>query len=112
MQQGRALQLAVLSVSLLTILVGTALSPVLSELRRAFPEVGEEWIQLVLTLPALFLVPVSLLSPWLTARIPLRRLLLAGLTLYLVGGLGPAAARTFPQLCRTTIDIGQKNKKG
>ena len=107
-EEGWQVQLAVLSVSLLTILVGTALSPVLSELRTAFPQAEEEQLQLVLTIPALFLVPVSLISPWLTARFPLKGLLLAGLALYLIGGVGAGVAQSFAHLLffRCLLGIG------
>ena len=101
-------QIAILSVSFLTILVGTALSPALVEIHKAFPEISEQWLQLVLTIPALFLVPVSLLSSSVIQTIGLKRALLAGLALYFIGGVGAGISGSFLQLLcfRGILGIG------
>ncbi len=82
------LKIAVLSVSLLTIMTGASVSPVLAEIARAFPESGSTMIKLVLTVPALIIIPTSFITGRYGHMINRRRLLIIGLILYVAGGAG------------------------
>ena len=62
------LKAAVLSISLITILGSTAVSPALAGIKTAFPMYSDSMIQLVLTIPPLFIIPCCFLCNVLTAR--------------------------------------------
>lgn len=88
----------VLSVSLLTVMAATAVSPALSAISQAFPEASPGMVKMVLTLPSLVVIPVSLLSGVLSSRINKKTLVIIGMVLYLIFGVGGGFARTFTQL--------------
>ncbi len=56
----RHLKFAILSLALLTILMNSAIIPVISHLNAAFPETNPEIIKLTLSLPALTNIIFSL----------------------------------------------------
>jgi len=97
---------AILSVSLLTIMASAAVSPALAQIRAAFPGASATTIKLILTLPSLLILPVSLLSGWLCARLRKRMILLAGLAIYAVCGVGGAAAQSIAGLLATRALLG------
>lgn len=82
------LRIAILSVSLLTIMASAAVSPALPQIAGAFPNADQTMIKLILTLPSLAIVPCSLLSGWLASRFRVKAILAAGLFAYIVGGIG------------------------
>jgi MFS family permease len=65
--------------------VNAAIGGMLSE----FSQYPETTIQLVLSLPPLFIVPFALLSGVLISKVSKKKLLLSGLFLVLVGGIAP-----------------------
>lgn len=64
----------ILSVSLLTIMAPTAVSPALAAICDAFPSISQTQAKLVLTLPTLVMMPIGLFSARLTARIDKKKL--------------------------------------
>lgn len=88
-------RLAVLSVSTITILGSTAVSPALSGIKSAFPQMSDSVIQLILTLPTLLIIPSCLLCRAAIRRMGEKRVLLMGITIYLVGGLGAGLMPNF-----------------
>ena len=78
---------SILSVSLLTIMAPTAVSPALAAICDAFPGISQTQAKLVLTLPTLVMMPIGLFSARLTARIDKKKLLLLGMSLFLVFGV-------------------------
>jgi MFS family permease len=96
----------ILSVSLLTIMASAAVSPALAQIRAAFPGVSPTTVKLILTLPSLMIIPFSLLSGWLSARVPKRSILLVGLLIYAAGGVGGAAARSIRELLALRCVLG------
>ena len=54
----RSGKLAILSISLLTIMASAAISPALSAIQDHFYDVDELYIKMIITLPALFIIPV------------------------------------------------------
>lgn len=97
---------AILSVSLLTIMASAAVSPALAKISQAFPGVPQTAIKLILTLPSLAIIPFSLASGWLTARLKKRSILLVGLLLYTFGGVGGAFARNITELLLSRCILG------
>lgn len=103
-----ALKLAILSLSLLTIMAAAAVSPALAKIKAAFPDVGRTVIKLTLTLPALLIIPFSLISGWLVAKWTPRKVLITGLIIFCVGGIGGGFTSTITQLLifRAILGIG------
>ena len=99
------LKLAILIVSILQPITN-AVSPVLSDLQRAFPEVDNGWILQLLSLPSLVAVPVSLLSGTLSARISKKTLLLCGTALITLAGIAPMLIHSFVLIMITRILVG------
>ncbi len=84
----RKLQLAVLSISMITILGSTAVSPALAGIKTAFPMYSDATIQLVLTIPPLFIIPSCFLCNFLARKWGKKTVLIFGVILYLIGGIG------------------------
>lgn len=100
------LMCAVLSVSTLSILCGTAVSPALAGIQAAFPEQSSQMIQLVIILPSLMIVPTSLLSGSWSNRFGAKRVLTAGILIYLFGGAGAVFAGSFKWMLAFRVLLG------
>ena len=97
---------SILSVSVLTIMAPTAVSPALAAIRDAFPQITATQAKLVLTLPTLVMMPMGLLSARLTAKIDKKKLLLAGMTLFLVFGVAGGFVNDFRLLLLMRLLFG------
>ncbi len=108
MKKGYAKMAAVLSVSTITILGNTAVSPALSGIKSAFPQMSDSWIQMILTLPTLLIIPSCLLCRYAISRMGQKNVLLMGIIIYLIGGLGSGLAPDFYMLLafRGILGIG------
>ncbi len=97
----------ILSVALLTVMAGAAISPAISNIAKAFSNASPGLIKLVLTLPSLVVIPFALISGRLCDAFGKRTMLLTGLILYLVGGLGGGFAGTIEVLlgCRALLGL-------
>lgn len=95
MDKNFAKKAAVLSVSTITILGSTAVSPALSGIKSAFPQMSDGWIQMILTLPTLLIIPSCLLCRYAISRMGQKNVLLMGIIIYLIGGLGAGLAPGF-----------------
>jgi len=84
------LKLAVLSISMITVMAGAAVSPALGNISNAFPDASANLIKMILTVPALFIIIFSLLSGKLTSMFSKRQILITGILIYIIGGVGPA----------------------
>ena len=102
----RMLMPSILSVSLLTIMAPTAISPALAAIREAFPQISATQAKLVLTLPTLIMMPLGLYSARLTARIDKKKLLLVGMTLFLVFGVAGGFVNDFRLLLLMRVLFG------
>ena len=94
----REITVAILSVSLLTVMAGAIVAPAMSILSHFFSEQSASMIKLIVTLPALLVIPTAMVTGRLADRFGRRNLLLVGLVLYLVGGLGGIFAGDFYSL--------------
>ena len=85
---GGKLTWTVLSISLLTVMAGAAIAPALGIIRDHFAGAPDMLVQLIVSLPALFIIATNLLFPWLCGLMKTRTLALTGLLLYVVSGAG------------------------
>lgn len=79
-------KITILSVSFLMIMANSAMSPILADLGEHFHEVDPLYIKMIMTLPALFIIPMTIFTGRLIFFISKKHLLYIGLTLYVVGG--------------------------
>ena len=78
----------ILSISLLTVMAGAAIAPALGVISSHFEGRTPLLIQLIVSLPALFIILTNLLFPWLCRLMKTRTLALTGLALYVLSGAG------------------------
>ncbi len=97
---------SILSISLLTIMAPTAVSPALAAIKEAFPEISATQAKLVLTLPTLVMMPIGLFSARLTARIDKKKLLLTGMALFLIFGVAGGFVNDFRLLLLMRVLFG------
>ena len=104
----RHLKFAILCLALLTILMNSAIIPIISELNAAFPDTSPEIVKLTLSLPALTNIIFSLVVARLSYHIPKKYLLIFALTLYTFSGIGCSFAPTFGWLLagRALLGVG------
>ena len=79
--------LAIWSISALTSLPGLAVSPILGDLTKIFPEATDLDIQMLTSLPSLLIIPFILLGGKLTEKVDLVRILKIGLWLFGASGI-------------------------
>ena len=84
----RGLTWAILSISLLTVMAGAAVAPALGAVREHFAQYSPMTVQLVVSLPALFIIITTFLFRPLCRLMKTRTLALTGLVLYVVAGAG------------------------
>ena len=89
---------SILSISVLTIMAPTAVSPAIAAIKEAFPDVSATQAKLVLTLPTLVMMPMGLMSGRLASMVDKKKLLLTGMTLFLVFGVAGAFVSNFSLL--------------
>lgn len=79
--------IAIWSISALTSLPGLAVSPILGELTKIFPEATDLDIQMLTSLPSLLIIPFILLGGKLTEKVDYVRILKIGLWLFAASGI-------------------------
>lgn len=83
----RKMAAAILSLSLLTVMAGAAVAPALSVIKEYFADESPMLIQMIISMPALFIFLTNLIFPELCRRFSTRTLVMAGLLLYTLGGI-------------------------
>ncbi len=91
----RPLAASILSLSLLTVMAGAAVAPALEVIREHFSDASKLEVQLIVSMPALFIVITNLFFSRLSAGLGSRTLTMLGLVLYTAGG---AAAGLFDSI--------------
>ena len=84
----RRLLYTILSISLLTVMAGAAIAPALGVISAHFAGRNSLLIQLIVSLPALFIILTNLVFPRLCRLMKTRTLALTGLALYVLSGAG------------------------
>ncbi len=77
---------AILSISLLTVMAGAAIAPALDVIQAHFADLNPIWVQMLVSVPALFIIITSFIFPLLCQRFTTRAMVLGSLTLYIVSG--------------------------
>lgn len=85
-ENGRTLTATILSLSLLTVMAGAAVAPALGVIKAYFSEANPVLVQMIISVPALFIVLTNAGFPALCRRFKARTLVLLGLLLYTAGG--------------------------
>lgn len=97
---------AILSISLLTIMAPTAVSPALAAIKDAFIGISATQARLVLTLPTLVMMPMGLCAGSLAQRMDKKKLLLIGMTIFLVFGVAGGFVSNFYLLLTMRLLFG------
>ncbi|MBP3762534.1 MAG: MFS transporter [Bacteroidales bacterium] len=84
----RGLTCAILSISLLTVMAGAAMAPALGAIQAHFLDQNPMTVQLIVSLPALFIIATTLAFRPLCRLMKTRTLALIGLALYVLAGAG------------------------
>lgn len=82
----KTLTVTILSLSLLTVMAGAAVAPALNVIKEYFYDVDQTLVQMIISIPALFIALTSLIFPKLSQRFKAKELIMVGLLLYVVGG--------------------------
>lgn len=85
-QTTKGMMYAILSLSLLTVMAGAAVAPALGKLQEHFAVSGSTTVQLIISMPALFIFLSSFIFPKLCERLGAKTIVLTGLILYVAGG--------------------------
>ncbi len=88
MDHSKRLTFTILSISLLTVMAGAAIAPALGVIQEHFSGCSSVLIQLIVSMPALFIIITNLLFPTLCRLFLTRTLALLGLAMYIVFGAG------------------------
>lgn len=104
----KTLKLSILSISMITVMAGAAVSPALGNIRNAFPNASTNLIKMILTLPAIFIIIFSLLSGKLISILSKKQILIIGILIYIIGGVGPVfvSSLTLILIFRAILGIG------
>jgi len=102
------IRLAILSLSLLTVMSGAAVAPAVADIVAYFPNSSDMLGKMVLTTPALTIMPMALITGLLSGRIARKRLVYAGIFFYVLGGAGGGLTTSIPSLLfmRAVLGIG------
>lgn len=84
------------------------ISPAIASICATYPEIPVSIVQLLVTLPSIACCVVSILYGWLSVRINPRTLVVAGLVLFVVGGMAPMFLTSFEAIlaCRVVLGMG------
>lgn len=82
------LTFTILSISLLTVMAGAAMAPALGVIREHFAQESSLMIQLIVSLPALFIILTNFFFPALCRRMKTKTLAVTGLCMYIIFGAG------------------------
>ncbi len=82
------LKIAILSISFLIIMSANVVSPVLANINYHFNDVHPQFIKMIITLPALMIVPFSFLTGPLIRIFEKKTIVITGLFGFIIGGVG------------------------
>lgn len=102
------LMISILSLSLLTVMAGAAVAPALNVIRHYFSDSNPVFVQMIISIPAVFIALTSFFFPRLCSIFGSKTLVAGGLILYTAGG---CIAGVFNQislilLARALVGIG------
>ena len=102
------LKVSILSLSLLTVMAGAAMAPALGVIREYFSDEKTLFVQMIISMPAVFIFFTSFVFPKLAAKFRARTLLMIGLAFYTIGGCvaGVFSSIWLVLLMRALVGIG------
>ncbi len=80
----------ILSMSLLTVMAGAAVAPAMGIIKEHFAEVPDMLVQLIISLPALFIIITNMMFRSICKVLRTRSIAIIGLLLYVIAGVGCA----------------------
>ena len=100
--------ISILSLSLLTVMAGAAVAPALGVIQSYFSDVNPLFVQMIISIPALFIVITNFFFQKLCQTFGSKTLVLGGLVLYTVGGClaGAFSNIALVLLTRALVGIG------
>ncbi|HZJ84844.1 MAG TPA: MFS transporter, partial [Syntrophomonadaceae bacterium] len=104
--KGKMLKPTIISISMATVMAGAAISPALGVIAKAFPEASTTMIKMILTAPAITIIPFTFLTSYLTTKLSKRTVVIIGLSTYLIGGLGPQFMSTIEAIILFRLILG------
>lgn len=102
----RLLAFGILSLSLLTIMAGAAVSPALADIQANLKGAEPTLAKMILTLPAVFIIPTSYSIGRWSGGISKKRLALAGVAVYTVAGCSAFFAKDIYMLLASRAVLG------
>jgi len=102
----KKLKITILSMSILTVMAGAAVSPALGNIKEYFSGVDDILIKMILTIPGLFIMLVSLIFPLILNKFNVKHIALIGIGLYTLGGLLGAFMNDIYMLLFTRVLLG------
>lgn len=82
----KRLKVSILSLSLLTVMAGAAMAPALGVISEYFSDEKTLFVQMIISMPAVFIFLTSFVFPKLAAKFRACTLLMIGLAFYTIGG--------------------------
>ena len=102
----KVLAATILSMSLLTVMAGAAVAPALGAVKAYFADADPLLVQLVVSMPALFIILTNLIFPLLCRHLRTRTIAVIGLLLYVVAGSGAFFADSLGMLLTLRALLG------
>lgn len=106
MKNKKSLKVTILSLSLITVMAGAAVSPALGSISEHFSQVDPMLIKMILTVPGLFILALNLCFSTISSRYKTKMIALAGLLFYTIGGTAGAFATTIYSLLFSRMLVG------
>ena len=97
---------AIWSVSAVVSLPGLAISPILGDLNKIFPKVGNLEIQMLTSLPSLLIIPFVLIAGHLSVGKDKLKILFAGLAIFFLSGVACLFAKSIVGLIVISCVLG------
>ncbi|MBQ2776696.1 MAG: MFS transporter [Peptococcaceae bacterium] len=106
--RGRSFMASILSLSLLTVMAGAAVAPALGVIQAYFADSNQLFVQMIVSIPAIFIVITNFFFPKLCKSFGAKTLVTIGLIFYVFGGcLAGAFSNIFlVLLTRAFVGIG------
>jgi len=102
----KKLAFGILSLSLLTIMAGAAVSPALADIQKSLNVTNPTLVKMILTLPALFIIPTSYIVGKYANILSKKKLALLGVAIYILAGCGAVFADDIYFLLATRAVLG------
>lgn len=82
----KTLTAAIVSLSMLTVMAGAAVAPALNVIKAYFADCDPMFVQMIVSMPAIFIFLTSFIFPKLCNHMGTKTLVILGLVLYVIGG--------------------------